>query len=61
MDPAVNTVANSIPMPDYVLDAVRTSTLIPALRPLADYTPRIVPFFPGAFVPIEADKILWLR
>ncbi|MGB8408417.1 MAG: ABC transporter permease, partial [Gallionella sp.] len=24
MDPAVNTVANSIPMPDYVLDAVRS-------------------------------------
>ena len=25
MDPAVNTVANSIPLPDYVLDAVRAS------------------------------------
>ena len=24
MDPAVNTVANSIPMPDYILDAVRS-------------------------------------
>ncbi|HUI99189.1 MAG TPA: ABC transporter permease, partial [Usitatibacter sp.] len=24
MDPAVNTVANSIPMPDYVLDAARS-------------------------------------
>ena len=32
---------------------------IPADRPLADYTPRLVPHHPGGFVPIEAPNILW--
>jgi glycogen phosphorylase len=32
---------------------------IPADRPLADYTPRLVPHHPGARVPIEAPYILW--
>lgn len=32
---------------------------IPAHRPVADYTPRLVPHHPGAFVPIEAPHILW--
>jgi glycogen phosphorylase len=32
---------------------------IPASRPVADYTPRLVPQHAGAFVPIEAPFILW--
>jgi len=35
-----------------------TATL-PARRPLADYTPRIVPRHVGALVPLEANFILW--
>jgi starch phosphorylase len=32
---------------------------IPATRPAADFTPRIVPYHPKAFVPLEAPFILW--
>jgi starch phosphorylase len=32
---------------------------IPAVRPASDYTPRVVPFFKGACVPIEAHAIAW--
>ncbi len=35
------------------------SARIPATRPVADYTPRIVPHHDGAFVPLEAPLILW--
>jgi starch phosphorylase len=31
----------------------------PAHRPAQDYTPRLVPFFDGASVPLEAPFILW--
>jgi starch phosphorylase len=34
---------------------------VPAERPAADYTPRIVPRHEGAAVPLEAPQILWLR
>ena len=34
---------------------------VPAERPLADYTPRIVPAHPHAQVPLEANQILWYR
>ena len=34
---------------------------VPATRPASDYTPRIVPFKGGAFVPLEASQILWPR
>ena len=34
---------------------------IQAQRPVGDYTPRIVPDFEGALVPLEADRILWYR
>lgn len=30
-------------------------------RPAGDYTPRVVPYFPGAAVPLEARQILWYR
>jgi glycogen phosphorylase len=32
---------------------------VPAGRPVADYTPRLVPQHAGAFVPLEAPFILW--
>jgi len=35
------------------------TTRIPATRPAADYTPRLVPQHIGAFVPLEAPFILW--
>jgi glycogen phosphorylase len=35
------------------------TVLIPATRPAADYTPRVVPRHSGAFVPLEAAFILW--
>jgi starch phosphorylase len=34
---------------------------VPADRPAADYTPRVVPFFPRVAVPLEAGQILWQR
>jgi len=39
----------------------RYSATVPATRPAADFTPRIVPFHPEAFVPLEAPDILWCR
>jgi starch phosphorylase len=30
-------------------------------RPAADFTPRVVPFHPEAFIPLEAANILWYR
>jgi len=35
------------------------STFVPTGRPVADYTPRLVPQHTGAFVPLEAPYILW--
>jgi starch phosphorylase len=32
---------------------------IPAFRPAEQYTPRIIPCFEGAAVPLEAKQILW--
>ena len=34
---------------------------VPATRPAADYTPRLVPSKDGVFVPLEANEILWAR
>jgi len=34
---------------------------LPAKRPAEDYTPRIVPYHPEAFVPMEEAHILWMR
>jgi starch phosphorylase len=34
---------------------------VPAGRPAADYTPRVVPEHPAAVVPLEANRILWYR
>ncbi len=30
-----------------------------AVRPASDYTPRIIPYFPGVLVPLETALILW--
>jgi starch phosphorylase len=35
------------------------SASVPTGRPVADYTPRLVPQHPGASVPLEAPFILW--
>jgi starch phosphorylase len=35
------------------------SASVLTVRPAADYTPRLVPQHPGAFVPLEAPFILW--
>ena len=35
------------------------SAEVPALRPAADYTPRVIPHCPGVAVPLEAAHILW--
>jgi starch phosphorylase len=34
---------------------------VPAVRPVTDYTPRLVPYHPAAAVPLEARGILWQR
>jgi starch phosphorylase len=34
---------------------------VPANRPAADYTARILPYFAGVAVPLEAPQILWQR
>ena len=37
------------------------SARIPVQRPAGDYTPRVIPTFEGAAVPIETNRILWYR
>jgi starch phosphorylase len=37
------------------------SAQVPATRPAADYTVRIIPHHPNASVPLEAGQILWQR
>jgi starch phosphorylase len=34
---------------------------VPATRPAADYTPRLIPHHPAALVPLEAREICWQR
>jgi len=40
-------------------NAFTYSVSVPTSRPVADYTPRLVPRNEGAFVPLEAPFILW--
>jgi len=35
------------------------SLRVPATRPAADYTPRLIPYHVGAHVPLETPLILW--
>ena len=37
------------------------SAAVPAARPAADYTARVIPQYSGVAVPLEADHILWQR
>jgi len=37
------------------------SAAVPAVRPTADYTARVIPHRSGAVVPLEAARILWQR
>ncbi len=37
------------------------SAAVPATRPAADYTARVIPNYPGVPVPLEAAEILWQR
>jgi len=39
----------------------RYTASVPATRPAEEFTPRIVPHHPEAFVPLEAPEILWHR
>jgi len=41
--------------------AWRYSATVRADRPAGDFTPRVIPFHPGACVPLEAAQILWYR
>jgi starch phosphorylase len=34
---------------------------VPATRPVADYTARVIPHCDGVAVPLEVDPILWRR
>jgi glycogen phosphorylase len=40
-------------------NAWRYTATIRANRPASDFTPRVVPFHPAAFVPLESAQILW--
>jgi starch phosphorylase len=42
-----------------VANGYQYSTRIPAHRPAEHYTPRIIPYFDGAVVPLETARILW--
>ncbi len=59
-EPAVHTMLQGDAVPDAPGGYVYTAR-IPATRPAEDYTPRIIPAFDGASVPIEADWIQWYR
>ena len=37
------------------------SAAVPAARPPADYTARVIPHFDGVAVPLEVNPILWQR
>jgi starch phosphorylase len=45
--------------PAEAADPFAYAASVPAGRPAADYTPRLVPQHAGAFVPLEAPFILW--
>ena len=37
------------------------SSIVSASRPATDFTARVIPYHPGAAVPLEAARILWQR
>jgi glycogen phosphorylase len=56
--PTTQTMNRGEPLPGAARGSIYTA-VIPASRPAADYTPRIVPQHEGALVPLEAPFILW--
>jgi starch phosphorylase len=57
-DPITQTM-NRDDRPVEATGAYSYSASVPASRPVADYTPRLVPQHAGALVPLEAPFILW--
>ncbi|WP_374089282.1 alpha-glucan family phosphorylase [Methylomicrobium lacus] len=57
---AIHPIPIDHPIPGAVNGYVYSLT-IPAIRPLKDYTPRIIPRHPGCQVPIETQHILWIK
>jgi len=43
------------------MNAYSFTASVPTDRPAADFTARLVPFHPGASVPLEANQILWYK
>jgi starch phosphorylase len=39
----------------------RYRVAVPGTRPASDYTPRLIPYFEGAAVPLESARIMWQR
>ena len=58
--PAIEAMTAPEPCPDSP-GVLTYSTHVSATRPASDYTARIVPHHPNAFVPLEADQIVWQR
>jgi starch phosphorylase len=40
-------------------NAYQYNARVPAKRPASDYTPRVIPAYDGAAIPLEAPQILW--
>ncbi len=59
-EPARELMTRSHPLVGSAGGYLYTAT-IAATRSAGDYTPRVVPFKDGAFVPLEASQILWQR
>jgi starch phosphorylase len=57
-DPFTRTMTRG-PRPADTTSAFTYSASVPASRPVADYTPRLIPNHAGASVPLEAAFILW--
>lgn len=52
----------AMPRTDKLLESARRylyTAKVPATRPASDFTPRIIPKFPGVSVPLEMNLILW--
>ena len=58
--PSIEVMTAPEPCPDSP-GVLTYSTHVSATRPASDYTARIVPHHPNAFVPLEADQIVWQR
>ncbi|MGR8940923.1 MAG: alpha-glucan family phosphorylase [Gammaproteobacteria bacterium] len=59
-DATIQAIPIDHPIPGAVNGYVYSIT-IAAVRPITDYTPRIIPHHPGCLVPIETRHILWIH